>query len=101
MASIAVGASLKERLAAYLRQHSYQVRDYGDGLDYPDVVAEGAQAEHDRALLVCAIGLGMGHRRQQGPRRPRPATEPISSPLTVSSNLRRRRLARRLAADPW
>ena len=59
------GAPLKEHLAAYLRQQGYQVRDYGnaDGLDYPDVAAEVAEAvargEHDRALLVCGTGLGM------------------------------------------
>ena len=31
MASIAVDASLKERLAAYLRDRGYQVDDYGNG----------------------------------------------------------------------
>jgi ribose 5-phosphate isomerase B len=59
------GAPLKEHLAAYLRQQGYQVRDYGngEGLDYPDVAAEVAEAvargEHDRALLVCGTGMGM------------------------------------------
>ncbi len=59
------GAPLKERLAAYLRDHGYEVRDFGngDGQDYPDVAAEVAEAvgrgEHDRALLVCGTGLGM------------------------------------------
>ena len=70
MGSIAVGADdagapLKERLAAYLREHGYEVKDFGngDGQDYPDVAAEVAEAvargEHDRALLVCGTGLGM------------------------------------------
>jgi ribose 5-phosphate isomerase B len=70
MASIAVGADdagapLKERLAAYLQQRGYRVKDFGNGAgrDYPDVAAEVAEAvargEHDRALLVCGTGLGM------------------------------------------
>jgi ribose 5-phosphate isomerase B len=70
MGSIAIGADdagapLKERLAAYLQQRGFQIRDFGngDGVDYPDVAAEVAQAvargDHDRALLVCGTGLGM------------------------------------------
>jgi ribose 5-phosphate isomerase B len=59
------GAPLKEHLARYLRDHGYEVMDYGNGTeqDYPDVAAEVAEAvargEHDRALLVCGTGLGM------------------------------------------
>ncbi|MFL5704001.1 MAG: RpiB/LacA/LacB family sugar-phosphate isomerase [Ktedonobacteraceae bacterium] len=59
------GAPLKERLADYMKQHGYQVKDYGNGTeqDYPDVAAEVAEAvargEHDRALLICGTGLGM------------------------------------------
>src|SRR5438094_2330962 len=59
------GAPLKERLADYMRQHGYSVKDYGNGSeqDYPDVAAEVAEAvgrgEHDRALLICGTGLGM------------------------------------------
>ena len=70
MAAIAVGADeagapLKERLADYMREHGYEVKDFGNGTeqDYPDVAAEVAEAvargEHDRALLVCGTGLGM------------------------------------------
>jgi ribose 5-phosphate isomerase B len=70
MAAIAVaaddaGAPLKERLAYYLQQKGYEVKDFGNGTDqdYPDVAAEVAEAvargEHDRALLVCGTGLGM------------------------------------------
>jgi ribose 5-phosphate isomerase B len=70
MAAIAVGADeagapLKERLADYMREHGYEVKDYGNGTeqDYPDIAAEVAEAvargEHDRALLVCGTGLGM------------------------------------------
>ena len=70
MAAIAVaaddaGAPLKERLAYWLHQQGYEVKDFGNGTDqdYPDVAAQVAEAvargEHDRALLVCGTGLGM------------------------------------------
>jgi ribose 5-phosphate isomerase B len=70
MAAIAVaaddaGAPLKERLALWLHQQGYEVKDFGNGTDqdYPDVAAQVAEAvargEHDRALLVCGTGLGM------------------------------------------
>lgn len=70
MATISVGADdagapLKEHLVTYLREHGYEVKDYGngEGEDYPDVaekVAEGvSRGETDRALLVCGTGLGM------------------------------------------
>lgn len=70
MTSIAVGADdagapLLDHLVRYLREHGYEVKDYGnkDDQDYPDVAAEVAEAvangEHDRALLVCGTGLGM------------------------------------------
>src|SRR5829696_7657395 len=63
MGSIAIGADdagapLKERLAAYLQDHGYEVKDFGDGdgVDYPDVAAEVAEAvargEHDRAATA-------------------------------------------------
>ena len=51
MAAIAIGADdagapLKEHLAAYLRAHGYEVKDFGNGAgqDYPDVAAEVAEA---------------------------------------------------------
>ena len=57
MASIAVDASLKERLAAYLRDRGYQVDDYGNGGDL-DVAAEVTEAvargEHDRPCWSAA-----------------------------------------------
>jgi ribose 5-phosphate isomerase B len=70
MAAIAVaaddaGAPLKERLAYWLHQQGYEVKDFGNGTDqdYPDVAAQVAEAvargEHDRALLICGTGLGM------------------------------------------
>jgi hypothetical protein len=80
MASIAVDASLKERLVAYLRDRGYQVDDYGDLGDL-DVAAEVAEAVA-RVSTTGPAGLRHrprhDHRRQQGPRGPRPATEHIS-----------------------
>ena len=98
MAAIAVGADdagapLKERLAAYLRQRGFQVADYGngDGLDYPDVAAEVAQAvargEHDRALLVCGTGLGMAIAANKVPGvRAATAHDPYSAERARKSN---------------
>jgi ribose 5-phosphate isomerase B len=98
MASIAVGADdagapLKERLAAYLRQRGFQVADYGngDGLDYPDVAAEVAEAvargEHDRALLVCGTGLGMAIAANKVPGvRAATAHDPYSAERARKSN---------------
>lgn len=59
------GAPLKEHLVEYLRGLGHEVRDFGngEGVDYPDVAAELAEAigrgEHERGLLVCGTGLGM------------------------------------------
>ena len=98
MAPIAVGADdagapLKERLAAYLRQRGFQVADYGngDGLDYPDVAAEVAEAvargEHDRALLVCGTGLGMAIAANKVPGvRAATAHDPYSAERARKSN---------------
>ncbi|HZA81506.1 MAG TPA: RpiB/LacA/LacB family sugar-phosphate isomerase, partial [Actinomycetes bacterium] len=51
MAAIAIaaddaGAPLKEHLAAYLRRHGWEVKDFGNGTeqDYPDVAAAVAEA---------------------------------------------------------
>jgi ribose 5-phosphate isomerase B len=87
------GAPLKEHLAAYLRQQGHQVRDYGngDGLDYPDVAAEVAEAvargEHDRALLVCGTGLGMAITANKVPGvRAATAHDPYSAERARKSN---------------
>lgn len=59
------GAPLKDHLANYLKEHGYEIKDYGNGTDqdYPDVAAKVAEAvskgDHERALLVCGTGLGM------------------------------------------
>jgi len=69
---IAIGAdhagySLKETLAAYLRERGVEVLDFGthgpDAVDYPDyarVVAEAvARGEADFGVLICGTGVGM------------------------------------------
>src|SRR5687767_921212 len=59
------GVPLKERLAAFMEDSGYEIKDYGNGseVDYPDVASEVAEAvaagDHDRALLICGTGLGM------------------------------------------
>jgi ribose 5-phosphate isomerase B len=98
MGSIAIGADdagapLKERLAAYLQDHGYEVKDFGDGdgVDYPDVAAEVAEAvargEHDRALLVCGTGLGMAIAANKVPGvRAATAHDPYSAERARKSN---------------
>ena len=98
MPAIAVGADdagapLKERLAAYLAERGYQVKDFGngDGVDYPDVAAEVAEAvargEHDRALLVCGTGLGMAIAANKVPGvRAATAHDPYSAERARKSN---------------
>jgi ribose 5-phosphate isomerase B len=98
MGSIAVGADdagapLKERLAAYLQERGLEVKDFGngDGVDYPDVAAEVAEAvargEHDRALLVCGTGLGMAIAANKVPGvRAATAHDPYSAERARKSN---------------
>jgi ribose 5-phosphate isomerase B len=98
MPAIAVGADdagapLKERLAAYLAERGFQVKDYGNGAgqDYPDVAAEVAEAvargEHDRALLVCGTGLGMAIAANKVPGvRAATAHDPYSAERARKSN---------------
>ena len=87
------GAPLKERLAAYLRERGLEVKDFGngDGVDYPDVAAEVAEAvargEHDRALLVCGTGLGMAIAANKVPGgRAATAQDPYSAERARKSN---------------
>ena len=98
MAFIAIGADdagapLKERLAAYLQRRGFDVKDFGngDGVDYPDVAAEVAEAvargEHDRALLVCGTGLGMAIAANKVPGvRAATAHDPYSAERARKSN---------------
>lgn len=85
--------AFKERLADYMRQHGYAVKDYGNGSeqDYPDVAAEVAEAvahgEHDRAVLVCGTGLGMAITANKIPGvRAVTAHEPYSAERARKSN---------------
>ena len=87
------GAPLKERLTDYLQRRGFEVRDFGngDGLDYPDVAAEVAQAvargDHDRALLVCGTGLGMAIAANKVPGvRAATAHDPYSAERARKSN---------------
>ncbi|HWD45952.1 MAG TPA: RpiB/LacA/LacB family sugar-phosphate isomerase [Actinomycetota bacterium] len=87
------GAQLKDRLAAYLQQRGFQVKDFGngEGVDYPDVAAEVARAvargEHDRALLVCGTGLGMAIAANKVPGvRAATAHDPYSAERARKSN---------------
>jgi ribose 5-phosphate isomerase B len=87
------GAPLKERLADYLQQRGFEVKDFGNGhgVDYPDVAAEVAQAvargEHDRALLVCGTGLGMAIAANKVPGvRAATAHDPYSAERARKSN---------------
>ena len=89
------GAPLKEHLASYLRDHGYDVVDYGnaerDDEDYPDVaerVAEGvADGRHERALLVCGTGLGMAITANKVPGvRAATAHDPYSAERARKSN---------------
>ena len=72
MNAIAIGSDdagyeLKELLAEHLRALGHRVADYGirpeDSDDYPDVALRVAEAvasgQHDRAILICATGIGM------------------------------------------
>ena len=71
MKTIGIGADgaatqLKASLIEYLEENGYEVEDYGseaEGVDYPDVAVEVAEAvaagKHDRAILCCGTGLGM------------------------------------------
>jgi ribose 5-phosphate isomerase B len=87
------GAALKEHLATYLREHDYEVKDFGNGTDqdYPDVAAEVAESvargEHDRALLVCGTGLGMAITANKVPGvRAATAHDPYSAERARKSN---------------
>jgi ribose 5-phosphate isomerase B len=94
MPSIAVGADdagapLKERLAAYLRDHGYEVKDFGngDGQDSAEVAEAVARGEHDRAVLVCGTGLGMAIAANKVPGvRAATAHDPYSAERARKSN---------------
>lgn len=62
------GFKYKERIAGYLKEAGYAIKDFGAlsdtrSVDYPDYGLPAARAvsngECDRAILVCATGVGM------------------------------------------
>jgi ribose 5-phosphate isomerase B len=70
--TIALGADdagypLKEVVRAYLEEQGIPYQDYTppsfEGVDYPDVAYEVAQAiahgKHERGILICGTGIGM------------------------------------------
>jgi ribose 5-phosphate isomerase B len=61
------GCSLKETVLKILVDGGHEIHDFGcqvgEVVDYPDIalqVAEGVvKGEYDRAILICATGIGM------------------------------------------
>jgi ribose 5-phosphate isomerase B len=61
------GRAFKERIAAYLAEHNYQVLDMGThssrSCDYTDMAYTAARAvvegKADRAVMICGTGIGM------------------------------------------
>ena len=62
-----LGASLKDEIAALLREQELEFRDFGvaagDTVDYPDIAEKVAEAVRDhqfeRGILICGTGIGM------------------------------------------
>ncbi len=61
------GFELKGRIAKYLEENGYEVKDFGtfsaDSIDYPDPAYSTAKSvsEHqsDEGILICGTGIGM------------------------------------------
>ena len=61
------GLNLKKSIIAYLKEHGYEVVDYGtnttDSCDYPDYALPAAEAvasgECDKGIVVCSTGIGV------------------------------------------
>ena len=61
------GLSLKNAVKNYLKEHGYEVEDFGtdtpDSCDYPDYALPAAEAvasgECDRGIVVCSTGIGV------------------------------------------
>ena len=86
MKKIGIGADdaaleLKAALVERLEEKGYEVQDYSpdsaeaakrDGIDYPDVAVEVAEAvargDHDRAILCCGTGIGVNITANKVPR---------------------------------
>lgn len=61
------GLNLKNKISAYLKEHNYEVVDFGtnttDSCDYPDYALPAAEAvacgDCDRGIVVCSTGIGV------------------------------------------
>ena len=61
------GLKLKNKISAYLKEHNYEVIDFGtdatDSCDYPDYALPAAEAVADNrcdmGILVCSTGIGV------------------------------------------
>lgn len=61
------GLILKNKISAYLKEHNYEVVDFGtnttDSCDYPDYALPAAEAvacgDCDRGIVVCSTGIGV------------------------------------------
>lgn len=61
------GLNLKRKISAYLKEHGYEVADFGtdtfESCDYPDYALPAAEAVAngvcDRGILVCSTGIGV------------------------------------------
>lgn len=61
------GLNLKNLIAAYLKEHGYEVDDFGtnttDSCDYPDYALPAAEAVAsgmcEKGILICSTGIGV------------------------------------------
>lgn len=61
------GLNLKNLIAAYLKEHGYEVVDFGtnttDSCDYPDYALPAAEAVAsgmcEKGILICSTGIGV------------------------------------------
>lgn len=61
------GLNLKNKIAAYLKEHGHEAVDFGtnatDSCDYPDFACHAAEAvasgECQRGIFVCSTGIGV------------------------------------------
>ena len=61
------GFGLKEAVAAWLKDHGYEVKDFGcyntDSVDYAPIAAQAARCvadgEADKGILICSTGIGI------------------------------------------
>lgn len=63
IASDHAGFELKQELIAYLKEHAYDVEDFGpnsnESVDYPDYAHKLCQNFSGKGILICGSGIGM------------------------------------------